>query len=122
MRYYFFWKGEGEDKEPCCESSTINDHGNDFLGNVLSDDGGMGYKNDKNINWINKGLHGIKKVQLQEIEFFDWGREYWGAEIRKKITKIYSLLDEDYFAEVDTNEFYDALLEWRNFILSDSDV
>ena len=122
MKYYFFWRGEGENKKPCCRSNVVNNEESDFLSNVLSDDGGIGYKSKDNIDWINEGLCGIKKVQLQEIEFFDWGRECWGAEIRKKSTKIYFLLDEDYFAEVDTNEFYDALLEWRNFILSDSDI
>lgn len=56
-----------------------------------------------------------------KVDFADWSRDTWGAELTKKYVKIYSLHDENYFELLNIDSFEMALLAWLNFIQLNAD-
>lgn len=117
MKVEFFWIEEHSKKEPYLKTNIKNDEGVDLLAIVLSDDGGLGYK--QSVEDIDTGIHGVNLIKEGESEHFDWARHSWGVVLGIKEAKIYSLYDENYFVIMDFNDFEKVLKEWRKFILSE---
>lgn len=68
------------------------------------------------VPWLDEGVERIRSVKDSKINFSDWSRDAWGAELTKDQVKIYSLYDEDYFELLNVDSFERALLAWLNFI------
>ena len=120
MKIYLSWESDGECLRPTCHSSVLNDDGISLLECILMDDGGLGYS--RSIPWLEEGLDRIRLIRNGEIHFSDWSRETWGAELRVGKVKIYSLYDESYFQILSLEEFENALLAWKDFVQSNSEV
>lgn len=105
---------------PSCQSSDINKDGVSILACILMDDGGQHYL--QTIPWLNECLEKIAMIKNTEIEFSDWSRETWGAELSRNEVKIYSLHDENYYQLLSLDQFEKALLTWRDFLQSNPQV
>ena len=84
------------------------------------DDGGLSY-NDT-IPWVEEGIKRINSVLTSECVSFDWDRERWGAEFTIENAQIYSLLDDSYFQILTTQQLKNALVEWKLFLESTTNI
>jgi len=92
----------------------INKDGIDALACLLTDDGGQ--KLLDTVPWLDEGVNRINLVRNASVDFADWSRDAWGAELTRERAKIYSLYDDDCFEVLELDSFEMALLAWRNFI------
>jgi len=116
MKIYFSWENTEESLTPSCRSSVVNKDDVDLLSCILMDDGGQHYL--QTTSWLDEGLNRVVSIKNKEINFSDWSRETWGAELTREEVKIYSLYDEDYFQILRLDEFEKALKSWRDFLVS----
>jgi hypothetical protein len=119
MGLVYSWKdyfGSGV-YSPVCDvsgESGLEITGLSLLSYILTDDGGVGVS--ASLVWIEEGLKIIEKVEKGLAESMDWDRECWGSKINSSGVKIYSLVDDDYFAYVTFVFFKKALSEWLEFV------
>ena len=116
MKLYLFWERSTNGLSPSCTSNMVNSDGVSPLTCLLTDDGGQKFFDT--LPWLNEGLNRIKSIKEAKLNFVDWSRNAWGAELTRANAKIYSLHDEEYFEILDLDSFEIALLTWRNFIQS----
>lgn len=114
MKLLFSWERSAGSLSPSCSSSTVNKDGVSPLACLLTDDGGQ--TSLEAVSWLNEGVNRIRLVKESKIDFSDWSRDAWGAELSKDEVKIYSLYDENYFELLNIDSFEAALLAWLNFI------
>lgn len=99
---------------PVCSSSVVNRDGVSPLACLLNDDGGQLFLNT--LPWLNEGLDRVRSVKGAKVDFVDWSRDAWGAELTRENVKIYSLHDENYFELIGIESFETALSAWLDFI------
>lgn len=80
------------------------------------DDGGIPYL--ETVPWLDQGLLVVSSVRSGEIRDGEWGRDCWGANLNLDRVRIYSHYDENYFVDMNIDNFESALSEWKEFILS----
>lgn len=114
MRLHFSWEGLAGGLSPGCSSSVVNKDGVSPLACLLTDDGGQVFLDT--VSWLDEGVDRIKKIKESKVDFLDWSRDAWGAELTKEQVKIYSLHDESYFEMISLDSFEKALLAWLNFM------
>ncbi len=114
MKLYFSWKESTGAVSPDCRSSIVNKDGFSPLACLLTDDGGQVFLDT--ISWLDEGLDKVRSVKDNELDFADWSRDAWGAELSKKHVKIYSLYDEGCFELMTIKAFEVALSEWLKFV------
>ncbi len=117
MKIRYFWTGEGENKEPSCQSDVLSDDGIDLLACLFVDHGGQKY--ESSIAWLDEGLSRVNQIRRGAIECSYWSRDSWGVELRNGMARIYSLYDEDCSAAIALDDFERALLGWKRFIQAD---
>ncbi len=120
MKIYFSWENVNGCLTPDCHSSVVNKDGVSLLACILMDDGGQPYL--QTIPWLDDGLNRIVSIKNKEINFFDWSRETWGAELTHNEVKIYSLHDDNYFQLLKLEVFEQALIAWRGFLQSNPEA
>ena len=120
MKNYFSWGNAMGNMIPSYHTDVVNKDGISLLACILMDDGGLPYL--ETLPWLNEGIDKIASIKKKEIDFYDWSRETWGAELTLGEVKIYSLHDEDYFQLLSLDEFEKALVAWKNFIQSTPEV
>ncbi|WP_447894316.1 hypothetical protein [Vreelandella sp. GE22] len=116
MKISFLWKNVLGVVSPHCVPETTNEDGINLLSCLLMDDGGVPYQ--QTIPWVQKGIKQVDSVLSGEVESSSWGRESWGVSITTREAKIYSLYDDEYFENIDTEQFRDALALWKTFLES----
>lgn len=99
---------------PACSSNVFNRNGVSPLACLLTDDGGQLCLDT--VPWLNEGFDKIRAVKEAKVDFVDWSRDAWGAELTKESVKIYSLYDESYFELITIDSFEMALSTWLDFI------
>lgn len=114
MRLHFSWDESAETLSPSVSSSAVNKDGVSPLACLLTDDGGQVFLDT--VPWLDEGVKRIRSVKNSDIDFADWSRDAWGAELTKEQVKIYSLYCESCFELLDIDSFEMALLAWLNFI------
>lgn len=114
MKLNFSWEESTGSPAPNCISTVVNTDGVSPLACILTDDGGQNFLDT--LSWLDEGLNRIKSVKEGRVDFGDWSRNAWGAELTKKQAKIYSLHDEEYFEILSIDSFAVALLAWKNFL------
>lgn len=114
MKLYFSWEESAGALSPSCSSSVVNKDGVSPLACLLTDDGGQVFLDA--VSWLNECVGRIRKIKKSEIDFLDWSRDAWGAELTKGQVKVYSLHDENYFELLSIDSFEIALLAWLSFI------
>jgi hypothetical protein len=114
MKLHLFWEKSIGGLSPSCNSDVVNNDGISPLACLLTDDGGQRFLDT--ISWLDEGIERIELIKRSAINFTDWSREAWGAELSKGKAKIYSLYDDDCFETISLDAFEIALLEWRKFI------
>ncbi|MEN1793189.1 hypothetical protein AAIH52_34545, partial [Pseudomonas aeruginosa] len=75
MKIRYFWAGEGENKEPSCQSDVLSDDGIDLLACLFVDHGGQKY--ESSIAWLDEGLSRVNQIRRGAIECPDWSRDSW---------------------------------------------
>ncbi|MBN2991035.1 DUF5376 family protein [Pseudomonas cedrina subsp. fulgida] len=113
MKLHFSWE-RSETLSPVCSSNVFNRDGISPLACLLTDDGGQLCLDT--VPWLNEGLDRIRAVKEAKVDFMDWSRDAWGAELTKENVKIYSLYDENYVEIITIDSFEIALSTWLNFI------
>lgn len=116
MKLKFSWEQSDGTTFPTCSSNVINKDGVSPLACLLIDDGGQWFLDT--LSWLEEGVARINSIKKSEVEFLDWSRDAWGAELTKEHVKIYSLYCESYFELLSIESFETALLEWSSFIQS----
>ena len=114
VEFEFFWIEDRGRKEPYLKTSIKNNNGLDLLTCLLSDDGGLGYK--QLAEDVDKGIYEVNLIKEGKSKTFDWALHSWGAVLGPKEVKIYSLYDEDYFFIMEFNDFEKVLKGWRKFM------
>ncbi|QHF01006.1 MULTISPECIES: DUF5376 family protein [Pseudomonas syringae group] len=114
MKLHFSWQESAEAFSPVCSSNIVNIDGASPLACLLTDDGGQLFLDT--VPWLNEGLARTRSVKEKKVDFVDWSRDAWGAELTKEHVKIYSLHDESYFEIIAIDSFETALLAWLDFI------
>lgn len=114
MKLNFSWEESTGGSAPNCISTDVNTDGVSPLACILTDDGGQHFLDT--LSWLDEGLNRIKLVKDGRVDFADWSRDAWGAELTRKQAKIYSLHDEEYFEILSIDAFATVLLAWRNFL------
>lgn len=120
MKISFSWKRDVDSIYPVCSSITENNDDKSILSSLLMDDGGLSY-NDT-IPWVEEGIKRINSVLTSECASFDWDRERRGAEFTIENAQIYSLLDDSYFQILTTQQLKNALVEWKLFLESTTNI
>jgi len=120
MKNYFSWETAMGNMTPSYHTDVVNKDGISLLACILMDDGGVPYL--ETLPWLTEGIDKIASIKNKEIDFYDWSRETWGAELTLGEVKIYSLHDEDYFQLLSLDEFEKALVAWKDFIQSTPEV
>ncbi|WP_080466313.1 hypothetical protein [Pseudomonas syringae] len=114
MKLHFSWDESGGALSSSVSSSIVNKDGVSPLACLLTDDGGQLFLDT--VPWLDEGVVRIRSVKSSKINFSDWSRDAWGAELTKGQVRIYSLYDENYFELINIDSFERALLEWLNFV------
>ncbi|MGG5224068.1 hypothetical protein [Pseudomonas syringae pv. coryli] len=114
MKLHFSWEESAGVLSPSVSSSIVNKDGVSPLACLLTDDGGQLFLDT--VPWLDEGVERIRSVKGSKINFSDWSRDAWGAELTKGQVRIYSLYDENYFELINIDSFERALLAWLNFI------
>ncbi|SDX78474.1 hypothetical protein SAMN05444064_1485 [Pseudomonas syringae] len=114
MRLHFSWEESVGALSPACSSNVVNRDGVSPLACLLTDDGGQLFLDT--VPWLTEGLDRIRAVKEAKVDFVDWSRDAWGAELTKENAKIYSLYDENYFELITIDSFEMALATWLDFI------
>jgi len=114
MILHFSWGASVGALSPNCSSSVVNKDGVSPLACLLTDDGGQMLLDT--VSWLDEGMDRIKLVKKSKVDFLDWSRDAWGAELTKEQVRIYSLHDESYCELLSIDSFEIALLAWLNFI------
>ncbi len=117
MKILFFWNFSQDGKYPGCFTDVVGGDGVDVLACLLTDDGGQGYKSS--IEWMDCGISKVIEVIGGELDGFSWDRDSWGVNLRADKAVIYSLLDDGCSVVMKMDDFYDALLKWREFLHED---
>jgi len=114
MKLFFSWGESAGAIFPTCCSNVVNKDGVSPLACLLTDDGGQGFLDT--LSWLDEGMARMDLVKKSKVDFSDWSRDAWGAELTKKHVKVYSLHDEEYFELLSVESFESALSAWSNFI------
>ena len=114
MKLHFSWEDSAGALSPSCNSSIVNKDGVSPLACLLTDDGGQIFLDT--VSWLDEGVDRIRSVKESKIDFADWSRDAWGAELTKEGVRVYSLYDENYFEVLSIDSFELALLAWSSFI------
>ncbi|MBI6562492.1 hypothetical protein EIG75_26825 [Pseudomonas syringae] len=114
MKLHFSWDESGGALSSSVSSSIVNKDGVSPLACLLTDDGGQLFLDT--VPWLDEGVVRIRSVKSSKINFSDWSRDAWGAELTKGQVRIYSLYDENYFELINIDSFERALLAWLNFV------
>lgn len=114
MKLMLSWEESIDGVFPHCSSDLINKDGIDALACLLADDGGQSFLDT--VPWLDEGLNRVNLVKNASVDFADWSRDAWGAELTSEKAKIYSLYDEGCFNVLELKSFEMALLTWRDFI------
>ncbi|WP_234452762.1 MULTISPECIES: DUF5376 domain-containing protein [unclassified Pseudomonas] len=114
MKLHFSWEESAGTLSPVCNSNMVNRDGVSPLACLLTDDGGQLFLDT--VPWLDEGLDRTRLVKGDKVDFVDWSRDAWGAELTKEHVKIYSLHDESYFELIAIDSFEIALLAWLDFI------
>ncbi|GFZ63483.1 hypothetical protein PSE10B_00050 [Pseudomonas amygdali pv. eriobotryae] len=114
MKLHFSWEESAGALSPVCSSNMINRDGVSPLACLLTDDGGQLFLDT--VPWLDEGLDRTRSVKEAKVDFIDWSRDAWGAELTKEYVKIYSLHDESYYELITIDSFEAALLAWLDFI------
>ena len=120
MKLTFSWYEQFGTLEPKCESDTRNHDGVSLVCCLLSDTGGLPYLSS--LPWIEEGLRRIDAVKRGEAESLRWGREDWGAWLRRDGARIYSLHEEEYGNVMPLETFEAALRAWKDFLQTPPDA
>ncbi|MBD9679977.1 hypothetical protein IB274_24940 [Pseudomonas sp. PDM18] len=70
------------------------------------------------MGWLDEGLSKVELVRRGTVENSDWSRESWGVKLSGNIARIYSLYGDEYFLNMNIDDFEKALLDWKRFILA----
>ncbi|QXI29955.1 hypothetical protein [Pseudomonas vanderleydeniana] len=116
MKIDFFWGEYFGRMAPHCSSDVCNEAGIDLLACLLMDDGGIPYF--ETVPWLDHGLSLIQQIRNGGSKQGDWARDCWGAILSVERVRIYSLYDENYFVDMSLDDFEQALLGWKGFIVS----
>jgi hypothetical protein len=116
MKLRFFWKEQFGKLEPACESDAADS----LLPCLLTDTGGLPYLST--LPWIDEGLLRIETVTRGDVESLLWGREDWGAELRRDSVRIYSLSDDSFREDMLLEPLQAALRAWRDFLQTPPDA
>jgi hypothetical protein len=114
MKLLLSWEKSVDGLSPGCSSNVVNKDGISPLACLLTDDGGQRFLDT--VPWLDEGIERIKLIKCSSIDFADWSRDAWGAELSKEQAKIYSLYDDGCFETLSLDAFEMALLAWRKFI------
>jgi len=87
-----------------------------IVGDVLRDDGGLGV--EKSISWIAIGIERLQSVVLGQVDAVEWARETFGVSCDRTRARIYFLLDEDYWVDVNPLVLLALMSVWREFLLA----
>ncbi|NWB29034.1 hypothetical protein [Pseudomonas gingeri] len=116
MKLSFFWGWSFGELAPRCTTGVCNEDGVDLLACLLLDGGGAPYLEAAPL--IDNGLLSIQRVRTESLKESEWIRECWGAVFSVERVRISSLYDENYFVDMDLDDFERALSEWKSFIVS----
>lgn len=114
MKFIFSWENALIGGRPVC---FVRSDKNEEMTNIcclLMDDGGLGLVEAK--AWIEIGIKYIHSVMNGSYIQMNWDREAWGSFIKKDITTIYSLYDQDVKEKIITENFLDIMVNWLMFI------
>ncbi|UBY95736.1 DUF5376 domain-containing protein [Pseudomonas cannabina] len=114
MRLHFSWEESVGALSPVCSSNVVNRDVVSPLACLLTDDGGQLCLDA--VPWLTEGLDRIRAAKEAKVNFVDWSRDAWGAELTKENAKIYSLYDENYFELITIDSFEMTLATWLDFI------
>jgi hypothetical protein len=114
MKLTFSWRERFERLEPACTSDVLDRDGVSLVSSLLTDTGGLPYLST--LSWLDEGLRQSEAVRCGEAESLRWGREAWGAVLRRDGATLYSLHVEDFAVVMPLDAFEAALRAWIEFI------
>lgn len=114
MKLTFSWREQFERLEPACTSDVLDRDGMSLVSCLLTDTGGLPYLST--LPWLEEGLRQSEAVRCGEAESLRWGREDWGAVLRRDGVTLYSLHVEDFASVLPLDAFEAALRAWIEFV------
>jgi hypothetical protein len=118
MKLKFYWYISEAYKDgilrPACKCINPKEESDEYIANYLMDDGGSYYLDS--IPWLEEGLAKISLIKSHKINYIDWSRNAWGAELSTGGAKIYSLYDESFFRTFTLTALEEVLFEWKKFL------
>ncbi|MCC9064164.1 hypothetical protein [Flavobacterium piscisymbiosum] len=72
-------------------------------------------------DYLNKIVVSLEQVLSGELEYYDFGYEVYSIECKKETSFVIDTYDDwKCISEITTQEIYDFIRDWRNYIIEDS--
>ena len=114
MELTFTWETDPTSHRAGAEILPSGDKALEILANLLVDDGGT--STEHSIQWIDTGIERMQSVALGQVDVADWARESLGFHCDRTKARIYFLVDENYWVEMNPLTLITVLTVWRDFL------